>query len=168
MQDQEKNVFIRPIMMKSKRHDFSAWVEYRRAIKYCRKTSPSFDVMWDISDFIDLLRYMYCHGFTEDLHLFTGSNPKNEPRSKCRCIVYNTDRFNISYMLMRKQDGNEITIQISRSLQGSRPEKEYFSFMDGSYDFKDQYDYQKMQFVVACLMNGVVELLKYYYKNKIF
>jgi hypothetical protein len=69
---------------------------------------------------------------------------------------------------MPKDTGNEITIEISRSVQGSRPEKEYFSFIDGEYTMKDQYDYQKMQFLVACLMNGVVELVKYYYKNKIF
>lgn len=166
----ETNIFIRPIMLKKKKHDFSAWLEYRKSLKYCKKTSPSFEVMWAISDFIDLLRYMYCHGYTEsdDLHLFSGTNPKNAPRNKCRCIIYHTDRFTISYMLMVKENGNEITIEISRSVQGARPEKEYFSFMDGEYEMKDNYDYQKIQFVVACLMSGVVELLKYYYKNKIF
>lgn len=164
----ETNIFIRPIMMKRKKHDFSAWLEYRKTLKYCKKTSPSFSVMWDISNFIDLLRYMYCHGATNELHLFSGSNPKNMPRTKCRCIIYNTEKFSISYLLMPKDTGNEITIEISRSMQGSRPEKEYFSFIDGEYTMKDQYDYQKMQFLVACLMNGVVELVKYYYKNKIF
>ena len=58
-----------------------------------------------------------------------------------------------------------INIEIKRNGR-SKEENEIISFEDGTYQFKDYIDEEKMLYIVTCLMRGTEELIEYYYKNK--
>ena len=45
MDNNQVNMFIKPIFDKRKKHHFKSYIELRRLIKNINKTSPSFDMM---------------------------------------------------------------------------------------------------------------------------
>ena len=59
-----------------------------------------------------------------------------------------------------------VNIEIERRGQNTKSEKEYISFLEGEYQFKNTYDQEKFLFITSCLMDGVCELITYYFKNK--
>jgi hypothetical protein len=66
---------------------------------------------------------------------------------------------------MKTGEGKQINIEIIRNAQ-NRKDVERIQFYDGEYEFKDEYDQEKMLFIISCLMHGVQELIIHYYKNK--
>ena len=164
------NKYLEPITMK-KRHgfNFKARSAKRKLFKYIDSISPGFADMWEISNFLGYLRYCYMYDNNNDkFHLFIGTLPKNS--KNMRAIVYKESGFTIKYVLKHNPSDasfNEIGIEITRNGH-SMQETEQFQFYDGEYEFKDEYDEIKMQFITACLMNGVKELIRYYYDNKKF
>ena len=58
-----------------------------------------------------------------------------------------------------------INIEIKRNCR-SKEETEIISFEDGTYQFKDYIDEEKMLYIITCLMRGTEELIEYYYQNK--
>lgn len=160
---QEINTYIKPIIMKRKKHDFKAWIEYRKIIKLCDKTSPSFKQMCEISQFIDILMESYMYGNNKDFHLFATTYPKGHTRLDTCTMCYKEETFSVSFILFKET--RKINIEINRSGQ-TMNKREQISFIDGEYQFKDIYDQEKFLFITSCLMNGVKELITYYYKNK--
>lgn len=161
------NEFAKPIIMKKKKHDFKAWLAYRNIIKKCKTTSPSFDQMCDIEDFLRIIRECYMYGNSDTFHLFLGTLPKNRTRlNTCSMFYKENDKFTIGFILLK--DTREIAIEIDRRGQNIKSEKEHIRFIDGQYEFKNIYDQEKFLFITSSLMNGVIELIKYYYKNKTF
>lgn len=159
------NRFIEPIILKRKKHDFKAWLKKRALIKEINRTSPSFDMMCEIVIFLELLREMYMYANNDTFHLFTATIPKGRAKQLTYSMIYKEENFNIKFLLFR--ESKTINIEISRGGR-SDIDKEVISFVDGGYQFKDYYDEEKMRFIVSCLMNGLVELINYYYKNKKF
>ena len=161
------NEYIKPIIMKKHKHDIKAWIAYRKVIKKCKKLSPSFNQMCEIADFIDILRESYMYGNNDNFHLFTGTLPKGYTRiNACSMFYKEKDNFTIGFVLLK--DTRTINIEIDRRGQTIKSEKEYISFIDGQYVFKNIYDQEKFLFITSCLMNGVCELITNYYKNKKF
>ena len=164
-ENMQTNRFIEPIIMKKKKHDFKAWRAKRKIIKHCKSCSPSFNEMCEIADFVSLLRetYMYCNN--DGFHLFTASYPKNYSKRDCRTMIYSEKVFDFTFLMFLET--KEIQIKISRSSHnGGTGDREILTFKDGAYEFKDQYDQERMLFIVSSLMNGVIQLIEYYYKNK--
>jgi len=161
------NEFAMPIIIKKRKHDFKAWIEYRKVMKKCRTLSPTFNQMCSIAEFIDILRESYLYGNNDQFHLFLGTMPKNYTKLNACSIFYkDTDKFAIGFVMLK--DERKINIEIDRKGQHIKSEKEYISFVDGEYKFKDIYDQEKFLFITSCLMSGVAELVEYYYKNKRF
>lgn len=161
------NEFIKPIVMKRKKHDFKAWIEYRKIIKKCNKLSPSFNQICEISDFLNILRESYMYGNSDSFHLFLGVLPRNHTKlDSCSVFYKDKDKFSIGFILLKET--RTINIEIERRGQNIKSEKEHISFVEGEYKFKDIYDQEKFLFITSCLMDGVVELIEYYYKNKRF
>lgn len=162
----EINQFIEPIVLKRKKHDFKAWRKYKSVMKMCKKLAPSFKIMCDISEFINLLRSSYMYSNFDGFHLFVGSIPKGRTAiNTCSMFYEEKDKFTIAYVLYK--ENKQINIEIKRNGKNSS-DKEIISFKDGEYQFKDVYDQEKFLFMTSCLMSGVCELLEYYYKNKKF
>ena len=161
------NEFIKPIVMRKHKLDIKAWIAYKKLIKKCKKLSPSFNQMCKIAEFIDILRSTYMYSNNDDLHLFTGTLPKGYLKTTaCSMFYKRKNHFSIGFVLLK--DTRTINIEIERSGQDIKSEKEYISFIDGEYEFKDIYDQEKFLFITSCLMSGVTELITYYFKNKKF
>lgn len=161
------NEYVKPIIMKKRRFNIKAWIAYKKIIKKCKTISPSFDQMCEIADFIEILRESYMYGNNDNFHLFIGTLPKGYNRNTaCSMFYKEKNGFSIGFVLLK--DTREINIEIDRRGQNIKSEKETISFIDGQYKFKNIYDQEKFLFITSCLMDGVSELITYYYKNKKF
>lgn len=170
----EINMFIEPILKKRHNHDFKAWLMKRKLIKMIRSTSPSFNMMWGIHEFLLLITNVYMYDNNKNFHLFLANidkKLKNDKDIEARAIIYKEDGFSIKFVLIYESnidldnDKKQINIEIQRNGQ-NKSDIERISFFDGGYKFKDIYDEEKMLFITSCLMNGVAELVEYFYKNK--
>lgn len=167
----EINMFYAPIKHKKKRHDFRAWLELRKLRKFIKKTSPSYNIMLNIYDFLIILKNVYMYNVDMKLNLVAGSLPSNSHEGS---IVYEEDSYRIIYLLNKKQsyDGQlpikEIQIEMARKGIGSKSnDKIYFTFIDGTpYTFKSDLEEDQILFITANLMNSLDRLILYYYKNK--
>jgi hypothetical protein len=81
-------------------------------------------------------------------------------------MIYREPSFSITFLLFKET--KEINIEIARAGQSIKSEKEHIQFIDGTYECKTVVDKEKFLFITASLMNGVSELVEYYYKNKRF
>lgn len=161
------NEYVKPIIMRKHKHDIKAWFAYRKIIKKCKTTSPSFDQMCNIAEFLEIIRISYMYGNNDNFHLFIGTLPKGYTKlNACSMFYKENDNFTIGFILLK--ESRNINIEITRRGQTIRNEKETISFTDGQYVFKDIYDQEKFLFVTSCLMDGVSELITYYFKNKKF
>ena len=161
------NEYIKPIIMRKHKFDIKAWIAYKKLIRQCKKTSPSFNQLCDIAEFIDILRESYMYGNNDNFHLFLGTLPKGYNK-KNACSMFYTDKDNFSIGFILLKNSREINIEIERKGQSIKSDKEFISFVDGEYKFKNIYDQEKFLFITACLMDGVSELITYYFKNKKF
>ncbi len=171
--EKEINMFIEPILKKRSKHDFKAWRMKYKLIKMINSTSPSFKMMWDIHEFLLLITDVYMYDNNKNFHLFL-ADIKNRSKNKdieTRAMIYKEEGFSIKFVLIYESnidpdnDKRQINIEIQRNGQ-NKSDIERISFFDGSYEFKDAYDEEKMLFITSCLMNGVAELVEYFYKNK--
>ena len=110
----------------------------------------------------------------KNFHLFLANidkKLKNDKDIEARAMIYKEDGFSIKFVLIYESnidpdnDKKQINIEIQRNGQ-NKSDIERISFFDGRYKFKDIYDEEKMLFITSCLMNGVAELVEYFYKNK--
>lgn len=167
------NIFIRPILIKSHKYDLRAWFAKRKLIKEINKTSPSFDTIHEIYEFLKLLREIYMYDNNDKFHLFLATVTKNVNPNNTFAMVYKEPGFTIKFVLVFEDNidpdniKKQINIEIQRSGQ-NKNDVERISFYDGEYKFKDIYDQEKMLFITSCLMYGVVELIEYFYSNKKF
>ena len=153
--------------MRKHKLDLKAWIAYKKLIKKCKKLSPSFDQLCEIAEFIKILRETYMYGNSEDLHLFIGTIPKGySGDTACSMFYKQKDHFTIGFVMLKPE--RSINIEIDRKGQNIKSEKELISFIEGEYELKDEYDKEKFLFITSCLMDGVCELITYYYKNKKF
>lgn len=159
------NIFIEPIIMKKKKHDFKAWLKKKKVLKMANSTSPSLEMMIYIHEFLNILRNSYMYDNNNNFHLFIASCNTNKKyaASNNLAMVYKEAGFSFKFIL--EVDKNMINIEITRNGQNGST-KEVISFADGTYQFKDEYDKEKMLFITSSLMHGVVELIEYYYDNK--
>lgn len=161
------NEYVRPIIMRKHKFDIRAWLAYKKIIKKCKKLSPSFDQMCKIAEFIEILRESYMYGNNDNFHLFTGTLPNGYTKlNACSMFYKEKDNFSIGFILLK--DTRTINIEIDRRGQTIKSVKERISFVDGEYQFKSIYDQEKFLFITSCLMDGVCELISYYFKNKKF
>lgn len=153
------NMFIEPIFHKKYKHYLPSYIELRKLLKKIKKTSPNFDMMIEIYRFIKLLEELYMYGNDEKHFLFSASIPKGYDAA----MVYKEDNFEIKYVL-RTQD-RLICIQTKRSSRNNKAVDE-INFHEGDQVINNVIDEQKFLFIIACLMNGLSELITYYYNNK--
>ena len=50
----------------------------------------------------------------------------------------------------------------------SKKEKQTISFRDGEAVINNVYEEEAFQFIISCIMDGLIDLIKYYYHNKRF
>lgn len=158
---QEKiNQFVEPIFIKKKTHDFHAWIKKRKLLKIIKNTSPDFDMMMDIYKFLSILHKVYMYPSDKHLQLV-----QTMPKDCNGAFLYEGDKFTLKFFL-RNADRN-IYIRIERYPRSKNEDTE-ISFQDGTYTIQNKYEEETFIFIIACMMEGVTELIEYYYKNKKF
>lgn len=157
------NIFAKPIIMKKHKHDFKAWLAKKSLIRKINKMSPSFTTMVCIHEFLNILRTSYMYDNNDTFHLYIAAIDKKYNHGNNLAMVYKENGFSIKFVLTL--DESRINLEIVRNGK-SKAEVERISFLDDQYEFKDIYDKEKMLFITSCLMNGVAELVEYYYTNK--
>ena len=60
----------------------------------------------------------------------------------------------------------EINIQTRRTTRSSGEKTKSLKFNEGDNIIHSKEDEQSLLFIISCLMNGVAELVTYYYNNK--
>ena len=160
--EEKVNMFIKPIFDKKKKHYLPSYIELRKLLKMIKKTSPSFNMMMEIYNFIKLLESIYMYGNDDNHFLFSATVPKGYDAA----MIYVEGNFEIKFVLRRTLDIDEINIQTRRTTRSSNNITKNISFVEGDDVINNKEDEQWFLFIIACLMNGVAELVTYYYKNK--
>jgi hypothetical protein len=161
--EERLNTFIEPIVNKRKKHDLRAYIQMRKLCKKLKKISPSFDMLMEIHTFLLLIEKVYMHSSNNKYHhLFSATLPNNY---KGGAFIYKEDNFSIKFLL--RSSDKTINIETERSMI-SKKEKNVISFKDGEAVINNKYEEEAFQFIIACIMDGLIELIEYYYKNKKF
>jgi len=161
------NRFVHPIMIKSKKHDFKAWLELRKIRKELRNTSPSYNMMIEMHEAVKICRECFLYANTLPFVLCK-IDKKDRSYGNARAFGIVRDRLKIIILL---GDDDKITIEINmfsgddKSLPSSI---DRISFINGEYEFKDEYDQAKFQTIISLMMSEFENLLVYEYKNKLF
>ena len=164
---QEKvNLYVEPIFMKKKKHDYKAWRKKREVIKMLRTVSPNFNMMLETYRFLCILHkvYMYSNEEPHPLVLIPVSGDSNA------AFGYRGKNYMLKFFL-RESDMN-IYIRIERAgipgMKGKKEDVTEISFRDGSYVIHNKYEEETFIFLIACMTEGIIDLVNYYYKNKKF
>ena len=160
---EDVNIFIKPIFDKKYKHYLPSYIELKRLLRMIKKTSPDFNMMMEIYNFIKLLEEIYMYGNDSSHNLFSARVPKGYDAA----MIYAENNFEIKFVLGKSIDNdNEINIQTRRTTRSSGERTKSLKFNEGENIIHSKEDEQSLLFIISCLMNGLIELMMYYYKNK--
>ena len=158
------NMFVEPIIEKKSKYDFRSYIKMKKLCRKLKKTSPDFNMLMEINRFLLIIEKIYMHSTNDDKHnLFSATLPTKDYDGGA--FIYKEENFNIKFLL-RCQD-RTINIEIERIMRSNKV-KDKISFRDGEAVISNKYEEEAFQFIIACVMDGLVELINYYYKNKRF
>lgn len=163
MNNEKINVFIEPIFAKKSKHDFFAWLKLRKLIKTIHKTAPSYDTLMQINELLYILKDVYMYNNNKELAICT--IPKNYIASFAFNNLDKDNEFSIAILLGYD---NCIAIQTKKNMKGGKADIWNIQFKDGEASINSTYDEERFKFIEACIMNGLINIIKYYYDNKIF
>ena len=96
-------------------------------------------------------------------NLFSATVPKGYDAA----MIYAENNFEIKFVIGRTiNNDNEINIQTRRTTRSSGERTKSLKFNEGENIIHSKEDEQSLLFIISCLMNGVAELVTYYYNNK--
>ena len=160
---EDVNIFIKPIFDKKYKHYLPSYIELKRLLRMIKKTSPDFNMMMEIYNFIKLLEDVYMYGNDPSHNLFSATVPKGYNAA----MIYAENNFEIKFVLGKSiNNDNEINIQTRRTTRSSGEKTKSLKFNEGDDIINNIEDEQFFLFIVSCLMNGVAELVTYFYNNK--
>lgn len=160
---EEVNIFIRPIFDKKHKHCLTSYIELKKLLRMIKKTSPDFNMMMEIYNFIRLLEDVYMYGNDPSHNLFSATVPKGYDAA----MIYAENNFEIKFVIGRTiNNDNEINIQTRRTTRSSGEKTKSLKFNEGDDILNNIEDEQFFLFIVSCLMSGVAELVTYFYNNK--
>lgn len=160
---EDVNIFIKPIFDKKYKHYLPSYIELKRLLRMIKKTSPDFNMMMEIYNFIKLLEDVYMYGNDPSHNLFSATVPKGYDAA----MIYAENNFEIKFVIGRTiNNDNEINIQTRRTTRSSGEKTKSLKFNEGDDIINNIEDEQFFLFIVSCLMSGVAELVTYFYNNK--
>lgn len=160
---EEVNIFIKPIFDKKHKHCLTSYIELKKLLRMIKKTSPDFNMMMEIYNFIRLLEDVYMYGNDPSHNLFSATVPKGYDAA----MIYAENNFEIKFVIGRTiNNDNEINIQTRRTTRSSGEKTKSLKFNEGDDIINNIEDEQFFLFIVSCLMSGVAELVTYFYNNK--
>ena len=158
------NIFIEPILEKKSKYDLKSYIKMKKLCKKLKKVSPDFDMLMAIHEFLLLIEMIYMHSNNDNGHnLFSATLPSQNFTGGA--FIYKEANFQIKFV-MRSTD-KTINIEIERVLK-SKNKRNTISFKDGEAVITNKYEEEAFQFIIACVMDGLIDLIQYYYKNKKF
>ena len=161
MNTSKVNRFFEPIMNKKKKFDIIGYFKLKKMIRQLKKTSPDFNMLMEIYEFLLMLEQVYLYGKSNTTKhcLFGATVPKNFDGA----IIFDNGEFVIKYLLSK----NNKRIAIEGSKNSGRSVFKY-DFYDGENIIENDIDEQRFLLIISCLMDSLCDLIVYYYKNKRF
>lgn len=158
------NIFIEPIVEKKKKFHLNSYIKMRKLCKSLKKTSPDFNMLMDIYRFLRIIEQTYMYSSNDSKHhLFSGTLPTSTYDGGA--FIYKEEYFTIKFLL--RASDRTINIETEREMR-SKKEKQTISFRDGEAVINNVYEEEAFQFIISCIMDGLIDLIKYYYHNKRF
>ena len=152
-----KNIFMRMIYDKNKTFILFRWFKYRKFLRQLDKSAPSFDLLWQIADFIKLLETVYFYDNSSTNELYSSNNFDSSENG----FVIRKEGRTIRVKLYEYT--REIALEVSYSTKNTIAMK----FRDGeNIDFKNEEHMYLILNVENIIMDTVKELFIKYYKMK--
>lgn len=162
--DTKINMFIEPIIDKKSKYDLFSWIKMRKLCKKLKKVSPDFNMLMQIYYFLNLLSDLYMHSSNnESLHLFAATLPTQNYNGGA--FIYEDKYFSMKFLLGAADRSIKIELE---TFNRNKKNKSIISFIEGESVINNKYDEEKFRFIISCVMDGVTELIQYYYNNKRF
>ena len=144
------------------KHRIKSYIKYRILLWKIRKTTPDYNTLNTIYDFIDQLNFAYFHCITNDDHLFINdsradSRDKKSKKSNNRSLMYIDNSVKITIEL---KQNDMITLHIERTM--GYP-KTSFTFANGdSSQLENVIDEQLFINCTNLIMNELYRMIKKY------
>ena len=154
----------RNIDEKNRRAQKKHYKEFCNFMDSLKHTSPSFQDLWDISDFLNIIEYTYFYDNTRQSELWSDGNIAN---GKTRFNIIKDKNTEISCTL--NETDNHITITIKRPKIDKTPQQVLaeLSFENGKWvSYKTEYDEILLDNVISIIWDKFYWLVfKYYTEN---
>ena len=163
--EEKVNYFLKPIYNKNNKgliNRMKSYIKYKLFIKNLSKITPNFDMLLEIYDFLETLKIVYMYN-VEMEHCKLYSSMKNSEK----CIVFDPGKgFNVRIHLTEISRTNKIKISRITDINIKKGMVSEIVFKDGEATISDINEEYLFINVINYIMDSVVELVKYYYKNK--
>jgi len=153
------NIFMDPIYKKSNRFFGIPSKHFlNKTIKYLRGTMPNFALLWQMADFIKLLETVFFYDNSQTSSMYSSINYDDGENG----FRFKNDTVSITIKLYERSE--TIGIEIHRS-KGNKINSS-MSFNSNDNTSLNEKDSALLDFVVNCVVEESIHLMKTYYNMK--
>lgn len=138
------------------KHKIKSYINYRILLWKIRKTTPDYNTLNTIYDFIDQLNFAYFHCLNNDNYLFI--NDSRTKKSDDRSLIY---RDNSVKIVIKLKQNDMITLHIERTMGYSQTS---ITFSNGQVQLANKLDEQLFINCTNLIMNELYRMIKKYRK----
>lgn len=137
-------------------HKVKSYINYRILLWKIRRTTPDYNTLNTIYDFIDQLNFAYFHCLNDDNLLFI--NDSRTKKSDDRSLVYKDDSVKI---VIKLKQNDTITLHITRTMGYSQTS---ITFTNGQVQLNNKLEEQLFINCTNLIMNELYRMVKKYRK----
>lgn len=157
---QTNNIFARHLYDKDKnKFRLLQWFRYKRFLRLIDKSVPSFDILWQIADFIKILEQVFLYDNSPIKEMY--SSDKYKPNENGFVVK----KYNYTITIKLYEDDKSIAIQVDR---GNKKASTSMKFREGDplEDGNNEHVLKLIENIENIIMNSAKELFIKYYNMK--
>lgn len=135
-----------------------SYINYRILLYNIKRSTPSYDNLLEIYDFILFLNFAYFHCLTDEDHLFIADSRKGKDKNNEKSLIYKDQYVKI---VLKLKPGNIITLHIDRAMGYPNTS---ITFEDGKAKINDVIEQQLFINCTNLIMNELYRMIKKYRK----
>lgn len=151
----ETNELIEAVLYNDNK--ITSFFKYLILLRKIKKSTPDYNTLLTIYDFIDQLNFAYFHCLNDNNRLFINDSRKNK-KDPTRSLIYKDDTVKIVLFL---KEYNMITVHIERAM--GYPQTS-FTFSSSKIDIDNKLEEQLFINCTNLIMNELYRLVKKYRK----
>lgn len=152
----KRNILIDTVLYNDTENKIKSYINYRKLLFNIKRSTPSYDNLIEIYDFILFLNFAYFHCLTDEDHLFIAESRKGKSNIQDKSLIYKDDTVKI---LLKLKPGNMITLHIDRVM--GYPSTS-ITFEDGNAIINDVIEQQLFINCTNMIMNELYKMIKKY------